>query len=156
VPSFCIDEYEYPNRAGTLPKVDVGWEDARALCEREGKRLCTEEEWEKACKGPGNARFPYGNEYNADICNTETAAREDRTLAASGHFQGCRSAYGVVDMAGNVAEWTATRFDKVDFTQKGGAFNRADYASRCSARKNGAPSERNNAVGFRCCAGVKP
>ncbi|QSQ19217.1 SUMF1/EgtB/PvdO family nonheme iron enzyme [Pyxidicoccus parkwayensis] len=156
VPSFCIDVHEYPNRAGVPPKVGVSWEDARGLCEREGKRLCTEEEWEKACKGPGNARFPYGNTYNANTCNTETETGDDRTLATSGSYKDCRSAYGVVDMAGNVAEWTSTRFDKVDFTQKGGAFNRPDYSSRCSARKNGAPSERSNSVGFRCCSGVKP
>ena len=156
VPSFCIDEYEYPNRAGELPKVEVTWEQARTLCESTGKRLCTEEEWEKACKGPGNARFPYGNDYDADVCNTETAKGVDRTLAASGASERCRSGYGVVDLAGNVAEWTATKFDKVDFTQKGGAFNRQDYTSRCSARKNGAPTERSGSVGFRCCAGVRP
>ncbi|WP_163995718.1 bifunctional serine/threonine-protein kinase/formylglycine-generating enzyme family protein [Pyxidicoccus caerfyrddinensis] len=156
VPTFCIDEYEYPNQAGQAPKVEVSWEEARALCEGAGKRLCSEEEWEKACKGPGNARFPYGNPYDADACNTKTSAGVDRKLAASGAFRNCRSAYGVVDLAGNVAEWTATKFDKVDFTQKGGAFNRQDYASRCSARKNGAPTERSGSLGFRCCAGARP
>ncbi|MCY1015924.1 protein kinase domain-containing protein [Pyxidicoccus sp. MSG2] len=156
VPTFCIDEYEYPNQAGQAPKVEVSWEEARALCEGAGKRLCSEEEWEKACKGPGNARFPYGNPYDANICNTEDASGADRKLAVSGASKNCRSAYGVVDLAGNVAEWTATKFDKVDFTQKGGAFNRPNYASRCSARKNGAPTERLNSVGFRCCAGARP
>ncbi|MFP2910347.1 formylglycine-generating enzyme family protein, partial [Pyxidicoccus sp. 3LFB2] len=156
VPSFCVDEYEYPNRAGTPPKVEVTWEEALALCKDAGKRLCTEPEWEKACKGPGNARFPYGNPYDADACNTETASGDDRTLAASGQFERCRSGYGVVDLSGNVAEWTATRFDAADFTQKGGAFNRPDYASRCAARKNGDPSARAGSVGFRCCADVRP
>ncbi len=156
VPSFCVDEYEYPNQAGTPPKVAVTWEEARSLCESAGKRLCTEEEWEKACKGPGNARFPYGTPYDADACNTETAQGQDRTLAASGSFQRCRSGYGVVDLSGNVAEWTSTRFDAADFTHKGGAFDRPDYTSRCSARKNGAPAERSDSVGFRCCAGVRP
>jgi formylglycine-generating enzyme required for sulfatase activity len=156
VPTFCIDEYEYPNQPGQAPKVEVSWEEARALCEGSGKRLCSEAEWEKACKGPGNARFPYGNPYDASICNTGDVSGADRKLAASGAFKNCRSAYGVVDLAGNVAEWTATKFDKVDFTQKGGAFNRQDYASRCSARRNGAPTERSGSVGFRCCAGARP
>ncbi|WP_164018673.1 bifunctional serine/threonine-protein kinase/formylglycine-generating enzyme family protein [Pyxidicoccus trucidator] len=155
VPSFCVDEHEYPNQADAPPKVEVTWEEALALCKDAGKRLCSEPEWEKACKGPGNARFPYGNPYDADACNTETAAGDDRTLAASGQFTRCRSGYGVVDLSGNVAEWTSTRFDAADFTQKGGAFNRPDYASRCSARKNGNPSDRLPAVGFRCCADVR-
>lgn len=156
VPSFCVDEYEYPNQAGAQPKVSVTWEEARSLCEQAGKRLCSEEEWEKACKGPGNARFPYGNAYDADACNTETAQGQDRTLAASGSFPRCRSAYGVVDIAGNVAEWTSTRFDASDFTHKGGAFDRQDSTSRCSARKNAVPTDRSTSVGFRCCAGVRP
>ncbi|MBZ4418288.1 bifunctional serine/threonine-protein kinase/formylglycine-generating enzyme family protein [Myxococcus sp. RHSTA-1-4] len=156
VPSFCVDEYEYPNQAGARPKVGVTWEEAQSLCEQAGKRLCTEEEWEKACKGPGNARFPYGNTYDADACNTETSQGMDRTLAASGSFARCRSAYGVVDMSGNVAEWTSTRFDAADFTHKGGAFDRQDYTSRCSARKNAAPTDHSDSVGFRCCAGVRP
>ncbi|MFP2930940.1 formylglycine-generating enzyme family protein [Pyxidicoccus sp. 3LG] len=156
VSAFCVDEYEYPNRGGAQPKVEVSWEEALSLCERAGKRLCTEEEWEKACKGPGNARFPYGNTYDADVCNTETSSGDDRPLAASGRFARCRSSYGVVDLSGNVAEWTATRFDKSDFTLKGGAFDLPDYTSRCSARKNAAPSERSDSVGFRCCAGVSP
>jgi len=155
VPSFCVDEYEYPNEAGAPPKVEVTWEEALALCKDAGKRLCTEPEWEKACKGPGNVRFPYGNPYDVNACNTEMASGGDRMLATSGQFNRCRSGYGVMDLSGNVEEWTATRFDAVDFTQKGGAFNRPDYASRCSARKNGDPSVRSGAVGFRCCADVR-
>ncbi|WP_216673738.1 SUMF1/EgtB/PvdO family nonheme iron enzyme, partial [Pyxidicoccus fallax] len=157
VPSFCVDEYEYPNRAGASPKVNVAWEEARTLCEQAGKRLCSEEEWEKACKGPGNARFPYGNEYDPAACNTEAPQGADRALAASGTFQRCRSAYGAVDMSGNVAEWTSTRFDATeDLTHKGGSFDRQDYTSRCSARKGAAPTERSESVGFRCCADVRP
>ncbi|GHG92973.1 SUMF1/EgtB/PvdO family nonheme iron enzyme [Comamonas sp. JC664] len=152
VPSFCVDEYEYPNQAGARPSVAVPWEEARATCEREGKRLCTEQEWEKACKGPGNLRYPFGEAQEPGACNTSEVPGG---LSASGRFARCKSGYAVMDLAGNVAEWTASRFGGQGYTLKGGAFDQPDAASRCSARASGTPTERSNAVGFRCCAGVR-
>ena|GEM_PF-517472 len=152
VPSFCVDEYEYPNQAGGRPAVAVSWQDARGMCERAGKRLCTEEEWEKACKGPGNLRFPYGEAQEAGACNTAGA---QGGLAASGRFARCKSGYAVMDLTGNAAEWTASRFGSQGYTLKGGAFDQPDAAARCSARRNGEPAERSSSVGFRCCAGVR-
>jgi serine/threonine protein kinase len=152
VQPFCIDTFEYPNRKGSMPTVGVSWHDAKRLCENRSKRLCTEEEWEKACKGPGNARFPYGSSFDPNACNTEDDSGEDRPLVSSGTFAKCRSGYGVADLSGNVAEWTASPYaGSSDRAQKGGAFDRPDYAARCSARKNGAPGSRADEVGFRCC-----
>jgi eukaryotic-like serine/threonine-protein kinase len=153
VGAFCMDIYEYPNRRGASPKVNVSWTEAARLCEARGRRLCTEEEWEKACKGPGNQRYPYGNTFDASSCNTEDELGEDRALASSGRFGKCRSGYGIADLSGNVAEWTASSFAaNADRTRKGGSFALPDHAGRCSARKNGAPGARDNDVGFRCCA----
>jgi formylglycine-generating enzyme required for sulfatase activity len=158
VPSFCIDEYEYPNQRSVAPRVNVSWAEAQQACEQENKRLCTEEEWEKACKGPGNARFPYGNDFDANRCNADDGSGTARQVAESGRFQECRSAYKVADLSGNVAEWTATAFVGTgeNKTQKGGAFDRKSYAVRCSARISGAPTEQKPDLGFRCCAGVQP
>lgn len=157
VPSFCIDEYEYPNQKGALPRVNVSWEQAKQACTEAQKRLCTEEEWEKACKGPGSARFPYGNDFDPSRCNTDDADGKDRALAEAGRFEVCRSAYQVADLSGNVAEWTASQFsgDSLNRTQKGGAFDRPGYAVRCSARISGDPNKKEPTVGFRCCAGVQ-
>jgi serine/threonine protein kinase/formylglycine-generating enzyme required for sulfatase activity len=156
--SFCIDEYEHPNRKGVQPTTHVNWLEAKQACENASKRLCTEEEWEKACKGAGNARFPYGNDFDAHLCNTDDASGMDRLLAASGSFPQCRSSYGVMDLSGNVAEWTSTSAaTEVQATvQKGGTFTREATAVRCSARKAVLPTERAPSVGFRCCAGVRP
>jgi formylglycine-generating enzyme required for sulfatase activity len=157
VASFCIDEYEYPNQPGVLPVTNVSWEDAQRVCASEGKRLCTEEEWEKACKGPGNARFPYGNEFDANLCNTKDPQNRDRKLAEAGRFSQCRSGYQVADLSGNVGEWTSS--DSGDGSsgkiQKGGASDRSVQAVRCSARASTAPTERKQTVGFRCCADVQ-
>jgi formylglycine-generating enzyme required for sulfatase activity len=158
VPSFCIDEYEYPNQPGVAPTVNVSWEEASRACGKGQKRLCREEEWEKACKGPGNARFPYGNDFDPNRCNTDDADGKDRALALTGHFPQCRSAYQVADLSGNVAEWTSSDFagNTPNKTQKGGAFDRPIHAVRCSARLGGVPTEQKPTVGFRCCAGLQP
>ena len=156
LPAFCIDIYEFPNQAGTKPKAGVTWAEAKALCESKGRRLCTEPEWEKACKGPRNARFPYGDGFDASACNTQDAAHLDRPVAEAGQFARCKSGYGVMDLSGNVAEWTASSYAKnADMTQKGGAFDRPDYAARCSARRNGAPTSKSPQVGFRCCVDAR-
>jgi len=155
VDAFCIDEYEYPNRKGEQPMVNVSWGDAKKQCEKKGKRLCQEQEWEKACKGPQNLRFPYGDAFDPNACNTEKKGGDDREISGAGMFPLCNSGYGVKDLSGNVAEWTDTQFAGAghpDRTQKGGSFDRPDYAARCSARRSGAPSAKAPEVGFRCCA----
>ncbi|RKH59122.1 protein kinase [Corallococcus aberystwythensis] len=155
VDSFCVDEYEFPNKRGRTPRVSVGWLDAKSSCEGIGKRLCSEDEWEKACKGPGNARFSSGEEQPQAACNTGTTEGAARALAPSGTFQACRSGYGAADLSGNVAEWTASNFpDTEDRLIKGGAFATPGDTARCSARRRGAPSLKVADVGFRCCQNV--
>ena len=49
---FYIDQYPYPNESGAIQTTNVTRDEARSRCELIGKRLCTELEWERACKGP--------------------------------------------------------------------------------------------------------
>lgn len=156
VRAFCVDEFEYPNRRGVVPQVKVSWLEAKRSCEKLHKRLCSETEWEKACKGPGQLRFPYGNAFDANACGTEDAAGKDRALSSAGRYSRCRSGYGVYDLSGNAAEWTASAYGGGGKVVKGGAFNKQDYAARCSARKNAGASNRSAEVGFRCCADPVP
>ncbi len=150
--AYCIDKYEFPNKKGTKPQRGVTWFEANRACEAAGKRLCSEFEWERACKGPKNYKFPYGNEFDANQCNTEDAGGNDRTLAASGQFT-CESGYGVADMSGNVWEWTASRLqsDSQDMLLRGGSFTRPDYHDRCANRYNSMPTVKDEEFGFRCC-----
>ncbi|RKH67410.1 protein kinase [Corallococcus interemptor] len=155
VDSFCVDEHEFPNQPGRKPRVSVTWLDAKSSCEAIGKRLCSEDEWEKACKGPGNARFSAGDEQAQTACNTGTTEGAARALAPSGSFASCRSAYGVMDLSGNVAEWTASNFPgSEERLIKGGAFDTPGDTARCSARRRGAASLKVADVGFRCCQNV--
>jgi eukaryotic-like serine/threonine-protein kinase len=153
LPAYCIDYYEYPNGKSAPPKVGVTWNQSKAMCESKGKRLCSEEEWEKACKGPSNARFPYGNSWDPTICNTEDADGNDHPLDVAVNFARCRSGYGLINMSGNAAEWTSSNFSPgvKDKVHKGGAANRPNWAARCANRGNLAPTEKGDLLGFRCC-----
>ncbi len=82
--AYCVDAFEYPNRKGARPQAAVSWAEAKGLCEREQKRLCTEPEWEKACKGPASARFPYGQGFDVNACNTEGPNGADRSARRVG------------------------------------------------------------------------
>lgn len=155
--AFCIDRYEYPNVQGKMPKVSISWQAASQACKRQGKRLCGEEEWEYACKGKGNRRFPYGNKWDPDTCNTEDANAVDRGIQSCGSFPRCRSPFGVFDMSGNVSEWTASKYSPSAEarTYKGGSATRPNWATRCASRGNASPGTRKPDLGFRCCANPK-
>jgi formylglycine-generating enzyme required for sulfatase activity len=124
---------------------------AKAECEKQEKRLCSEDEWERGCKGPDNRRFPYGRRFDAKACN---AGERATTLAPVGAFPRCQSGYGLFDMSGNAAEWTASRFQPgmADKVIKGGSVDRPDTDLRCAARQNRAPQSHSPLLGFRCCA----
>ena len=150
VSAVCIDYYEYPNGRGRAPSAKVSWKTAKARCQKRGKRLCTEAEWEKACKGASNFRYAYGNQWDPQRCNTADEEGNDRTAATSGSFSRCRSRLGVLDLSGNVAEWTATK-QGTRYVIKGGSADRQGYDSRCAARSWKAARHSSEYLGFRCC-----
>lgn len=154
---FCVDRYEYPNIASAYPLTEVSWHQADQICRNEGKRLCTELEWEKACKGNENSRYPYGMAYNQNLCNTESASGQDNKLSRSGAMPTCVSDYGIFDMSGNAGEWTASLLEpgKEDRIERGGSADRPGWAGRCSQRDNSHPSSRSPYVGFRCCKSIR-
>jgi formylglycine-generating enzyme required for sulfatase activity len=151
VKTYCVDYYEAPNGKDALPTTGISWQAAKNACDRAGKRLCTEVEWERACKGPSSSRFPYGNNYDADTCNTEDGDGKARSLARPVDFKKCRSGFKVFMLAGNAEEWVQ---DSVGGQRilKGGAADRPDFASRCSARRAVAARTATPTTGFRCCA----
>jgi formylglycine-generating enzyme required for sulfatase activity len=137
---------------GRLPWTNIEWADARAACERAGKRLCSVEEWEDACDGvvgPGGSVYPYGDEVQEGTCVTELTIND--SPLPTGSRPDCVSAFDVYDMGGNVWEWVGGTLD--DAQVIGGGAN-SDLAHRCARISLGRPFEPTDEdplLGFRCC-----
>src|SRR5262245_2860585 len=105
--AFDIDAYPYPNHPSKAPLTGVSRDEAKKLCEARGRRLCTELEWERACKGPKNTRYEYGDRFDAKACPTGLGA-----IPAYDKFERCASEFGVYATHGFVWEWTASEWKR--------------------------------------------
>jgi formylglycine-generating enzyme required for sulfatase activity len=104
------------------PVVNVSWQDAVAYCawlsERTGQqyRLPTEAEWEKAATWDYRTNkkrlYPWGDEWNADLCNNKESGPGTTVLVGQYSQAGGDSPCGVSDMAGNVWEWTLSKWGR--------------------------------------------
>jgi len=141
----CIDRYEWPNQRGQKPLLAVSGIaetedleaervlDAERLCASVGKRVCYDDEWRDACKGPHAARFPFGSTlpefvpgdgsglcnydklYRGPVDERKVFLRDEHELERlnqsepAGARPECTSAAGAVDMMGNAEEWVRRR-----------------------------------------------
>ena len=133
------------------PVVGVDWYDAYAFAKWCGGRLPTAEEWEYAARGNTKNIYPWGDAYTVGICN-DTTAKQTNSAVPGGTFQRDRSPDGVMDLGGNVREWTATDHpDNPVKVLKGGAW---DLSGRIMAVVHVRPTSatlgmRDNSLGFR-------
>ena len=142
---FEIDKLPFPNDPGKPPRTGVGRDEARGLCQQQGGRLCSELEWERACKGPANDLFGAGNRWDA-------ACAKDPSSCASG--------FGVLGLGAAMREWTDSDLPPGDGSEHRrpvvrGAAAGADAADhRCAHRAAADASSRSADLGFRCCRGA--
>ncbi|MBW2524218.1 MAG: SUMF1/EgtB/PvdO family nonheme iron enzyme [Deltaproteobacteria bacterium] len=173
----CMDRYEWPNRQGVKPLVMSRFVEAETMCQRDGKRLCTEFEWELACEGAAALPFPYGFTKEPGACNVDELWRpydsaklqsndedvRDREIvrlyqgAPSGSRPRCKSPFGVYDLVGNVEEWVSTSRPQWPWRSslKGGYWTKPWAGCRGTNERHG-PRFRFYNIGFRCCAAPEP
>jgi formylglycine-generating enzyme required for sulfatase activity len=175
--------WSVPAYAETLPVGWVDYTDAVAYAEWAGMRLMTEFEYQRACRGDGAAKYPWGDDPPDPNRCADLDSRMNEPLRVAELPNG-RSPDGVAHLAGNVWEWTASPFvpypghrdlvievgagvnlrrihgivkwDPGQRVAVGGSYQNSDLAVRCTTRR---PTDRNqttDALGFRCAASPTP
>jgi len=141
LPAFDIDALPYPNDPAAPPQTGLPRPEAEAACAARGRRLCSELEWERACKGPEGHRFPGG----------------DTWIAACGqdNFGRCATTGGVFGLGARFAEWTRDDTD-IGGVIRGAGAGAAAAMHRCAARRTAVASQAGLEVAFRCCGGAAP
>jgi serine/threonine-protein kinase len=142
-----------------LPVTNVNWSEARAFCAFAGGRLPSEDEWEKAARGGDGREFPWGKELDCARANWGNFENEGPCAGKNpgkpvdvGSYPQGASPFGVLDMAGNVWEWVADKYDR-DPTRRvvrGGSCCSYFVEPRAANRNAWDPSHRDGDLGFRC------
>ena len=133
----------------------VDFSQASAYCAARGKRLPEQDEWEWAARGGTKAStYPWGETPpDAQVCWSAGPSGRRYTTCAVGSFPSGDNPQGVHDLAGNLQEWTNTKWPGTDPLRisKGGTWA-ATYADPLRADNLNAdpPLNRHNALGFRC------
>lgn len=141
------------------PVVNVSYDDAMSYAKWTGKRLATEQEWERAARGLDHRPYPWGFEFDRTKCNVA-----GNGTAPVGSFPQDLSPVGCYDMAANVAEWTSSWYDTdiptVDGVAaapkpryrvvRGGAWNYRVASTKVHSRRRAQADVRSEFVGFRC------
>jgi sulfatase modifying factor 1 len=159
---------------GAVPQGYINGVQAGRACAAASKRLCTNDEWLRACQGPQGRTYPYGNARQDGVCNDSRAQHPaveyfgtsadwifseldhpclnqlPDGLAPTGQHPGCATAEGAFDMMGNLHEWTS---------DPAGTFRGGFYVD---TRRNGEGclyrttahdvNHWDYSTGFRCCA----
>jgi formylglycine-generating enzyme required for sulfatase activity len=154
------------------PVVNVDWDEAREFCEWAGGRLPTETEWEYAARGGTEGwRFPWGNDAGGNNANFADAGGRNieyigmdleanrgvaKWLGLTYPYDGTspvgtfeKNGFGLYDMVGNAAQWTADQKGELRVL-RGGSWAGTGDAGRVSMRYFAAPQVVRDTTGFRC------
>jgi formylglycine-generating enzyme required for sulfatase activity len=156
------DRFDDPNYANH-PVAHVTWLQANDYARWVGGRLPTEAEWERAACGDGTGTHPWGDEEaNGTLLNFDGTGIFDTVEVGS--YPAGASPYGVLDMAGNVQEWTSSLDEPYPYQAddgreeldasgnriiRGGSFYYDGYNAMCQTRVSNDPNFQDTDLGFR-------
>jgi formylglycine-generating enzyme required for sulfatase activity len=163
LPAFKIDKYEvtnekyakvvkdfkYVHEEEHFPVVFVSLNEAEAYCNAVGKRLPTQEEWEKAARGTDGRLYPWGDEFDETAAVTSETTAEGQKAREVGSREKGKSPYGAMDMAGNVWEWTSSYDERYNIL-RGGSYYEGAWAAQAISHLSSIPEDGKEYVGFRC------
>lgn len=152
-------------RDNNYPALKVSWYGAKAYCAWAGRDLPTEAQWEYAAKGMENRRFPWGND--DPVCSLARFSGCGNSPVEVGSLLSGANVWGVLNLAGNVAEWTNDRYAADYYSQspqenppgpingyyrviRGGSWQSTYLPLQTFNRKWAGADENINSVGFRC------
>lgn len=142
------------------PVFGISWHDAGTFCEWRSNRdnlpirLPTSIEWETAGRGSDERIFPWGNIWEPTFCNNALENPGAPILKPIGSHPSDMSPFGVIDMAGGVAEWTQNLEENDDVASsiavcRGGSWSRTDRDARLASRHPMFPDAVSRRIGFR-------
>jgi hypothetical protein len=143
--AFSIDRYAYPDDPRKPALTGVTRARGGELCQQAGGRLCTELEWERACKGPEGTLFAGASSWDSTCTRTPDT---------------CASGFGVLGMGAAVREWTASDVAPIENVQvkaaavRGARGDAVAWDHRCAHRAAVDAAASGEDLGFRCCYGA--
>jgi formylglycine-generating enzyme required for sulfatase activity len=158
----------YPSGQAHYPARYLNWYDVQAYVRWAGMRMPTEAERQKAARGTDGWVYPWGDHWDASLCDTAEGGIYETTPVGSYSEAGGDSPYGLADAAGNVWEWVADWYDADYYRCRpnpdvnptgpvvgrfrvmcGGAFCHPRSFARCAFRLNYYPYYRSRHNGGR-------